>query len=61
MPKDEPEVTRAKARVILEAMVDGERIEREGLPHYCQRMMTMCHRAADNCACDEHDRKNANR
>jgi len=57
MPKDEPEVKRAKARRILEAFAEGHRIERGGLQHYCQRMMTDCHRAAGICACDDYDAK----
>lgn len=55
--KHEPEVMRAKARGILEAMEEGERIERLGLPTYCHRMMTTCHRAAGKCECDEYDRR----
>lgn len=50
MPEDEPEVARAKARLILKAL-------EEGLPHFCERMMCLCHRAAGKCACDEYDSK----
>ena len=57
MPEDEPEVARAKARLILKALEEGARIEREGLPHFCERMMCLCHRAAGKCACDEYDSK----
>lgn len=55
MPKDEPEVLQAKARRLLAAFEEGERIEREGLPHYCERMMCVCHRAIGQCECDAYD------
>lgn len=63
MPKHEPEVVRAmqraQARSLLKAIEEGDRIEREGLPFYCNRMMAHCHRAAGICPCDEYDRRNA--
>ena len=57
MPKHEPEVMHSIAKGILKSLEEGDRVEREGLLHYCERMMTMCHRAAGKCACDELDRK----
>lgn len=61
MPKHDAEVEAAMkrnlARSLLEAFEEGDRVEREGLRFWCHRMMTMCHRAAGRCECDDYDKR----
>lgn len=51
---------RRQAKRIMDAFELGDRIELEGLPFRCERMMQVCsgeHKKRGDCACDNWDAK----